>query len=97
MDPTPFLSPYTSSYRLNSAILLEKDPVLVSTSKPRTMAPPAARAATATFKTFRELHGVVVSAGLMDKTVKVRVGGLKWNNFLKKVGHPSLSPQLTVS
>ncbi|KAK4185276.1 hypothetical protein QBC35DRAFT_504010 [Podospora australis] len=35
-------------------------------------------------KTFRELHGVVVTAGLMDKTVKVRVGGQKWNKFLKK-------------
>ena len=36
-------------------------------------------------KTFRELHGVVVTAGLMEKTVKVRVAGQKWNNFLKKV------------
>ncbi|KAK0669759.1 hypothetical protein QBC41DRAFT_319200 [Cercophora samala] len=33
---------------------------------------------------MREIHGVVVTAGLIDKTVKVRVGGLKWNNFLKK-------------
>lgn len=38
-----------------------------------------------TFRTFREIHGVVVTAGLMDKTVKVRVGGLKWNRLLKKV------------
>ncbi|KAK3322094.1 hypothetical protein B0H66DRAFT_188922 [Apodospora peruviana] len=37
-----------------------------------------------TFKSFRELHGVVVTAGLMSKTVKVRVGGTKWNSFLKK-------------
>ncbi len=36
-------------------------------------------------KTFRELHGVVLTAGLMEKTVKVRVAGQKWNNFLKKV------------
>ncbi|CAG9991351.1 unnamed protein product [Clonostachys byssicola] len=31
-----------------------------------------------------ELHGVVVSAGLMDKTVKVRVGGQKWNKIVNK-------------
>lgn len=45
----------------------------------------AADAAKQTYKTFRELHGVVVSAGLMDRTVKVRVGGQKWNGFVKKV------------
>jgi small subunit ribosomal protein S17 len=49
------------------------------------MAQPAAQAARATVRKFRELHGVVVSAGLMDKTVKVRVGGQKWNNWVKKV------------
>ena len=37
----------------------------------------------------RELHGVVVSAGLMEKTVKVRVGGRKWNSIVNKVCHPS--------
>ncbi|KAF4967088.1 hypothetical protein FSARC_5309 [Fusarium sarcochroum] len=31
-----------------------------------------------------ELHGVVVSAGLMEKTVKVRVGGQKWNKVVNK-------------
>ncbi|GAO13918.1 uncharacterized protein UV8b_03846 [Ustilaginoidea virens] len=31
-----------------------------------------------------ELHGVVVSAGLMQKTVKVRVGGQKWNKVVNK-------------
>ena len=36
-------------------------------------------------RTFRELHGVVVSAGLMQKTVKVRVGGREWNPLVKKV------------
>ncbi|KAK3941166.1 hypothetical protein QBC46DRAFT_353501 [Diplogelasinospora grovesii] len=44
----------------------------------------ASMAADVAMKTFRELHGVVVTAGLMQKTVKVRVGGQKWNNFLKK-------------
>ena len=34
---------------------------------------------------FRELHGVVVTSGLIDKTVKVRVGGQKFNKFLQKV------------
>ena len=51
--------------------------------KPKTMATHMVAAAR---KTFRELHGVVVSAGLMDRTVKVRVGGREWNGFLKKVG-----------
>lgn len=37
-------------------------------------------------RTFRELHGVVVSAGLMQKTVKVRVGGRQWNAQVQKVG-----------
>ena len=45
----------------------------------------ATRAMASAAKSFRELHGVVVSAGLMDRTVKVQVGGLKWNTFLKKV------------
>ncbi|TQV98315.1 hypothetical protein V2A60_007932 [Cordyceps javanica] len=31
-----------------------------------------------------ELHGVVVSAGLMQKTVKVRVAGQKWNKTVNK-------------
>ncbi|KAH6844895.1 hypothetical protein B0I37DRAFT_378612 [Chaetomium sp. MPI-CAGE-AT-0009] len=48
------------------------------------MPPPSAQAAKTAYRTFRELHGVVVTAGLMDKTVKVRVGGQKWNGFLKK-------------
>lgn len=32
-----------------------------------------------------ELHGIVVSSGLMDKTVKVRVGSQKWNKVVNKV------------
>ncbi|CAK7266221.1 hypothetical protein SEPCBS119000_001910 [Sporothrix epigloea] len=35
-------------------------------------------------RTFRELQGVVVSSGLMQKTVKVRVGGREWNPIVKK-------------
>ncbi|WYZ43021.1 hypothetical protein EsH8_VI_000720 [Colletotrichum jinshuiense] len=34
---------------------------------------------------FRELNGVVVSAGLMQKTVKVRVGGQQWNPKVQKM------------
>ncbi|KAK4041020.1 hypothetical protein C8A01DRAFT_15189 [Parachaetomium inaequale] len=48
------------------------------------MPPPWAQAAKTATRTFRELHGVVITAGTMDKTVKVRVGGQKWNSFLKK-------------
>ncbi|KAK4124202.1 nucleic acid-binding protein [Parathielavia appendiculata] len=48
------------------------------------MAQPVTQMAKKVIRTFRELHGVVISAGLMDKTVKVRVGGQKWNSFLKK-------------
>lgn len=40
-----------------------------------------------------ELHGVVVSAGLMQKTVKVRVGGQKYLPKLQKV----LSTRLRLS
>jgi small subunit ribosomal protein S17 len=29
--------------------------------------------------------GVVISAGKMDKTVKVRLPGQKWNRYLRKV------------
>ncbi|KAI1117801.1 hypothetical protein F5Y14DRAFT_324013 [Nemania sp. NC0429] len=32
----------------------------------------------------RELHGIVVSAGLMDKTVKVRLGGQRWEQRVHK-------------
>ncbi|KAF9870388.1 putative ribosomal protein S17 [Colletotrichum karsti] len=34
---------------------------------------------------IREVHGVVVSAGLMQKTVKVRVGGQQWNRKVQKM------------
>lgn len=47
-----------------------------------TMSTPVAKAA---LKVSHELRGVVVSAGLMDKTVKVRVGGSKWNKIVHKV------------
>lgn len=44
----------------------------------------ASTVAAAARKSFRELHGVVVTAGLMQRTVKVRVGGQAWNGKLKK-------------
>ncbi|KAK1844089.1 ribosomal protein s17 [Colletotrichum chrysophilum] len=34
---------------------------------------------------LRELHGVVVTAGRMSKTVKVRVGGQQWNQKVQKM------------
>ncbi len=46
---------------------------------------------------FRELHGVVLSAGLADRTVKVRVGGQKWNKVVKKVRTPPLPPPPTLN
>ncbi|KAK4140094.1 uncharacterized protein C8A04DRAFT_40183 [Dichotomopilus funicola] len=46
---------------------------------------PAAKAAAGTAqRVFKEIHGVVVSAGKMDRTVKVRVAGRRWNSFIKK-------------
>ncbi|PSS09242.1 hypothetical protein M430DRAFT_77556, partial [Amorphotheca resinae ATCC 22711] len=32
----------------------------------------------------KQINAVVVSAGLMQKTVKVRVGDQKWNNHIRK-------------
>jgi hypothetical protein len=46
------------------------------------MATPVAKAA---LRVKHELHGVVVSAGLMDKTAKVRTGGQVWNSIVNKV------------
>jgi small subunit ribosomal protein S17 len=46
------------------------------------MSSPVAKAAR---RVTTELRGVVVSAGLMEKTVKVRVGGQKWNKTVNKV------------
>lgn len=44
----------------------------------------SSQVAKAARRVTHELHGVVVSAGLMDKTVKVRVGGQKWNKTVNK-------------
>ncbi|KAM0285517.1 hypothetical protein ACHAQH_001467 [Verticillium albo-atrum] len=46
------------------------------------MAYPVTKAAQ---QVVKELHGVVVSAGLMQKTVKVRVGGQKYNRKVQKM------------
>ena len=45
----------------------------------------SSQVAKAARRVTHELHGVVVSAGLMQKTVKVRVGGQKWNKIINKV------------
>lgn len=45
----------------------------------------SSQVAKAARRVTNELHGVVVSAGLMQKTVKVRVGGQKWNKVVNKV------------
>ncbi|KAI1385278.1 nucleic acid-binding protein [Hypoxylon trugodes] len=44
----------------------------------------AKRAATALQQASKELHGIVVSAGRMDKTVKVKLGGLRWEPRVQK-------------
>jgi small subunit ribosomal protein S17 len=45
----------------------------------------SSQVAKAARRVTHELHGVVVSAGLMQKTVKVRVGSQKWNKTVNKV------------
>ncbi|KND93040.1 37S ribosomal protein S17, mitochondrial [Tolypocladium ophioglossoides CBS 100239] len=44
----------------------------------------SSQVAKAARRVTHELHGVVVSAGLMQRTVKVRVGGQKWNKIVNK-------------
>ncbi|KAG6004779.1 hypothetical protein E4U21_000779 [Claviceps maximensis] len=44
----------------------------------------SSQVAKAARRVSHELHGVVVSAGLMERTVKVRVGGQKWNKEVHK-------------
>jgi small subunit ribosomal protein S17 len=43
----------------------------------------------------RTLNAVVVSAGLMQKTVKVRIGTQQWNNHIRKVCSPLPFPPLS--
>ncbi|PHH68008.1 hypothetical protein CDD82_921 [Ophiocordyceps australis] len=45
------------------------------------MSSPVAKAA---LRVKHQINGVVVSAGLMQKTAKVRVAGRKWNKIVKK-------------
>jgi small subunit ribosomal protein S17 len=40
--------------------------------------------------------GVVISAGLMDRTVTVRLPGQVWNNHIKKVGNYATRPWATL-
>lgn len=49
----------------------------------------AAAAANAVRYAGKEMYGIVVSAGLMDKTVKVRLGGLRWEPRVQKVSWAS--------
>ncbi|KAI1656127.1 nucleic acid-binding protein [Daldinia decipiens] len=44
----------------------------------------AAAAANVVRRAGKEMHGIVVSAGLMDKTVKVKLGGLRWEPRVQK-------------
>ncbi|KAI2779328.1 nucleic acid-binding protein [Daldinia loculata] len=44
----------------------------------------AAAAVNVVRRAGKEMHGIVVSAGLMDKTVKVKLGGLRWEPRVQK-------------
>ncbi|KAI0542438.1 hypothetical protein GGR58DRAFT_249977 [Xylaria digitata] len=44
----------------------------------------AAEIAAGLRRATKEMHGIVVSAGLMDKTVKVRLGGQRWEQRVHK-------------
>ncbi|KAH6606293.1 ribosomal s17 [Trichoderma cornu-damae] len=44
----------------------------------------SSQVAKAARRVTHELRGIVVSAGLMQKTVKVRVGGQTWNKVINK-------------
>ena len=62
----------------------------------------AATAQKAVSSAARQINAVVVSAGLMQKTVKVRVGGQKFDRHIKKVNKfpphlLTLSRKLTAS
>lgn len=45
----------------------------------------AAEIAAGMRRAVKEMHGIVVSAGFMDKTVKVRLGGQRWEQRVHKV------------
>jgi len=40
----------------------------------------------------KRIVGIVVSAGKMEKTVKVRIPGQTWNNYLRKASPPRTRP-----
>ncbi|KAH9904590.1 hypothetical protein F4778DRAFT_69982 [Xylariomycetidae sp. FL2044] len=44
----------------------------------------AAMATAAVQRAAKEMHGIVVSAGKMDKTVKVKLGGQRWEQRVQK-------------
>lgn len=52
----------------------------------------AAAAVNVVRRAGKEMHGIVVSAGLMDKTVKVKLGGLRWEPRVQKVSLADLEP-----
>lgn len=52
----------------------------------------AATAARAAGRFVKEMNGIVVSAGLAQKTAKVRVSKEEWNKKIKKVLPPSHTP-----
>ena len=88
---TNILSTFAQAFGRSSSRRLNITSSQAHTSHP-TMANQVAQAA---MRVKHELHGVVVSAGLMQKTVKVRVGNMTWNKMVKKVcwlwAHPYIN------
>ncbi len=77
-----------TSIRDTSRALHHRGPVFVLEHNYSTMS--SSPAASVARSAFRTLHGIVVTAGLMQRTVKVRVGGQVWNNRVKKVLPPTV-------
>lgn len=55
----------------------------------------AATAASVVQRAVKEFHGIVVSAGKMDKTIKVKLGGMRYEPRVQKV-LPQLLPVLPI-
>ena len=52
----------------------------------------AATAVSAVRRATKEFHGVVVSAGKMDKTFKIKLGGMRYEPRVQKVHIPYVLP-----
>ncbi|KAI5919702.1 nucleic acid-binding protein [Camillea tinctor] len=55
-----------------------------ATAATEAVAAAATAASTVVRRAAKEMHGVVVSAGLMNRTVKVKLGGVRWEPRVRK-------------